>query len=64
MSDTRKLIAILILGIWGVTLFICLGLIIFDEIGLDSGLTLLAQISGVTSGFVGIIIGYYFTNDK
>lgn len=64
MNDVRKLITLVVLGIWAITLIIVLILIVTQQVGLEGGLQLLAQFSGVTSGFVGIIIGYYFTKDK
>ena len=64
MSDIRKLITTIVLGVWAFTLLIVLALIVMQQISLEGGLQLLAQFSGVTSGFVGIIIGYYFTKDK
>lgn len=63
MDDIRKFISKVILGVWAFSLIVILILIIAKQIDLKGGIELLTQFSAVSSGFVGIILGYYFTKN-
>lgn len=63
-SDIRKVLAILIVGGWFVSGLLILLTIILGLISFKEGIEILKTVSSVTSGFVGMILGYYFTRDN
>ena len=61
MDNVRKWLTYMVVGTWAVTALCVLVLIFTRQIDFESGLRLLTTVSGVTSGFVGVILGYYFS---
>lgn len=61
MVNLKKIIALIIIIQWVASISIILFLIVFDFLTSSEGTDLLKSYSSVTSGFVGIIIGYLFT---
>ena len=64
MEAVQRWIALVIVGAWVLTTLVIVVVIVSARVNLEDGLKLLSQVSGVTSGFVGVIVGYYFTKAK
>lgn len=64
MSDLKKKIALIIVGQWVASISIILILVIFNLLKPSEGIEFLKSYSSITSGFVGIIIGYLFSSDN
>jgi hypothetical protein len=64
LEQIQKWLAITLVGAWVLTTLLIVIMIVIARIGLEDGFKLLSQVSGVTSGFVGVIVGYYFTRQK
>jgi hypothetical protein len=62
--DIRKILAVLIVGGWVVSAFLILLTIVTGLISFNEGVEILKTFSSVSSGFVGMILGYYFTRDN
>lgn len=62
MTNLKKNIALLIIIQWVASISIILILIAFDFLSSSEGTDLLKSYSSVTSGFVGIIVGYLFSS--
>nr|VFJ55072.1 MAG: hypothetical protein BECKDK2373C_GA0170839_104633 [Candidatus Kentron sp. DK] len=61
MNDMRKLLSIIVLGTWSGVIVLIFILMVFSLIDVEAGKELLKTFSSVSSGFVGLIFGYYFT---
>ena len=61
MKDIRKTLALIIIGTWSATILLILFLIVFNLIDIVKGQEILKTFSSVSSGFVGMVFGYYFT---
>ena len=61
MKDIRRFISVTVVGLWAASMFLILILMIFRMVTVDEGKDIFKSFSSVTSGFVGIVIGYYFT---
>lgn len=62
--DIRKVLAVLIVGGWLASAFLILLTIVIGLISFKEGVEILKTFSSVSSGFVGMILGYYFTRDN
>jgi len=63
MTELRKTIALIIIIQWVISISAILLLIVLDLLSSTEGMDLLKSYSSITSGFVGIIIGYLFTSN-
>jgi hypothetical protein len=61
MKDARKPLAFIIVGTWSVSILLILILLIFNLIEVGKGQEILKTFSSVSSGFVGMVFGYYFS---
>ncbi len=61
MNGMRKLLAVIVVGTWSVSIAMILLLMIFGLIDVAKGEDVLKTFSSVSSGFVGMVFGYYFT---
>ena len=64
MRDMRKVLALLVVGTWSFSIVVLLLLITFNFVDVAKGQEILKTFSSVSSGFVGMVFGYYFTRDK
>ena len=64
MNDMRKYLAYIIIGTWSASIVIILLLMAFNIVDFERGQEIMKSFSSVTSGFVGIVIGYYFTHNS
>ena len=63
MQNVRRNIAYALVGVWGASILLILVLMIFKLVDLSEGQEILKTFSSVTSGFVGMILGFYFTRE-
>nr|VFK61497.1 MAG: hypothetical protein BECKTUN1418D_GA0071000_11534 [Candidatus Kentron sp. TUN] len=61
MKEMRKLLSIIVVGTWSTGIGLILILMIFNLIDVKAGTEFLKTFSSASSGFVGLIFGYYFT---
>lgn len=61
MKDIRKLLSFVVVGTWSGGIIIILLLMAFDLIDIGKGQEILKTFSSISSGFVGMVFGYYFT---
>tara|TARA_R110002049_G_scaffold124494_2_gene280054 strand:+ start:582 stop:842 length:261 start_codon:yes stop_codon:yes gene_type:complete len=61
MQTIRRNIAYTLVGVWGTSIILILFLMIFKLLDLTEGQEILKTFSSVTSGFVGMVLGFYFT---
>ena len=61
MNKIRRNIAYALIGVWGICILLILLLMMFDLVNISEGQEILKTFSSVTSGFVGMILGFYFT---
>jgi len=64
MEPIQKWLSFVVIGAWVLSTLVIVVVIVAGRVDIETGLKLLSQVSGVTSGFVGVIIGYYFTRSK
>nr|VFK20881.1 MAG: hypothetical protein BECKLFY1418C_GA0070996_108011 [Candidatus Kentron sp. LFY] len=64
MRDMRKVLSIIVLGTWSAGILLIFILIIFNLIDVEIGKELLKTFSSISSGFVGVVFGYYFTSRR
>jgi len=63
MESTRRIIGLTIVFLWSLCILLILILMSIDLIDVTKGIEILKSFSSVSSGFVGLIIGYYFSKD-
>lgn len=63
MENTRKIIGLTIIFLWSLCIVFILILMAIGLIDVDKGIEILKSFSSVSSGFVGLIIGYYFSKE-
>lgn len=63
-SSTRRIIAIMIVSCWLFSILSILSFMILDVIDLEAGIAMLKTFSSISSGFVGIVIGHYFSGSN
>lgn len=62
MNGIKKIIALVLVLQWVVSTSAILTLLILGAIDKNDGIDLLKNYSSITSGFVGIVIGYLFSS--
>jgi hypothetical protein len=61
MQQIRKWLSFLLVGSWAFSILAILIVSLFGLLPIEKGLDAIKVFSSVTSGFVGIVLGYYFT---
>jgi len=61
-NHIRRTLSYLVVGSWAVSILFVLTIIVFGLVDMKQGFEILKNFSSISSGFVGVIIGYYFTN--
>jgi len=61
-SKIKSIIGLAIIGTWSGSILLILLLMVFNVLDVNKGQEILKTFSSVSSGFVGLIVGYYFTH--